>query len=296
MRELKGRTAIVTGASRGLGLHIARALAARGVSLALVARTGDALSQLATELSQTGVRAVPVVADLAELDRLDSVIERAETQLGPIDILINNAGIEGIRSYPDESDEQTEVMLRVNLLSPMLLTRKMLAKMLARKTGHIVNVASLAGKSTAPYTVSYSTSKAGLIGFTHCLRNELRGSGVTASVICPGFVTDEGMFSVTIKNHGLQVSPLLGTSKPEHVAAAVVRALRHDSVEVTVNPGPIRFIMALNQLAPATVAWVQDRVLGVDTMLRNVVLADRNPANVNDEAGRRDASSGVGRG
>jgi short-subunit dehydrogenase len=295
MRQLKGRTAILTGASRGLGLHIARALAAQGVSLALVARTADALSQVAKELSQTGVRAVPIVADLSELDRLDSVIERAEAQLGPIDILVNNAGIDGIRSYPDESDAQTEMMLRVNLLSPMLLTRKLLAKMLPRKTGQIVNVASLAGKSTAPYTVSYSTSKAGLIGFTHCLRNELRGSGVTASVICPGFVTDEGMFSVTIKNHGLQVSPLLGTSKPEHVSAAVLRALRHDSVEITVNPGPVRFIMAFNQLAPATVAWVQDRLLGVDAMLRNVVLADRNPANANDAEVRGEASGGPAR-
>jgi short-subunit dehydrogenase len=106
------------------------------------------------------------------------------------------------------------------------------------------------------------------------LRNELRGTGVTASVICPGYVTDEGMFSATIKAHGLQVSPLLGTSKPEHVSAAVVRALHRDSVELTVNPGPIRLMMAFNQLAPATVAWVQDRLLGVDAMLRKVASAN----------------------
>jgi short-subunit dehydrogenase len=289
MRQHKGRTAIGTGASRGLGVHIARALAAQDVSLALVARSADAIAKLSKELAQTGVRALPLVADLADLDRLDSVIERAEAQLGPIDILVNNAGIDGIRTYSDESAAQTEQMLRVNLLSPMLLTRKLLPRMLARKTGHIVNVASLAGKSTAPYTVSYSTSKAGLIEFTHCLRNELRGTGVTASVICPGFVTDEGMFSVTIKAHGLQVSPLLGTSKPEDVSDAVLRALRQDSVELTVNPGPMRLFMALNQLAPATVAWVQDRLLGVDAMLRKVALANRTPANDADTPARKAA-------
>jgi short-subunit dehydrogenase len=274
MRELKGRTAIVTGASRGLGVHIARALAAEGVNSAVVARSADALGSLADELTKTGVRTVPIVADLSELDGLDSVIERAEAALGPIDILVNNAGIDGIRSYPDESDAQTEQMLRVNLLSPMLLTRKLLPRMLARKAGQIVNIASLAGKSSAPYTVSYSASKAGLVAFTHCLRNELRGTGVTASVICPGYVIDEGMFSVTVRDHGVQVSALLGTSKPAHVSNAVVRALKRNRVELTVNPGPIRLMMAVNQLAPATMSWVQDRLLGVDTMMRKVALAN----------------------
>lgn len=276
MRQLKGRTAIVTGASRGIGAHIARSLAAEGVNLALVARGGDALSALARELSTGGVRAVPIVADLADLSRLDSLIERAEAELGPLDILINNAGIHAVRMFADESPAQTEEMLHVNLLSPIQLTHALLPKLLARKAGHIVNVASLAGKTSAPYTVSYSTSKAGLVGFSHCLRNELRGTGVSVSVLCPGFVTDEGMFSVLEHKHGAKVSPLLGTVKPEQVASAVLRALRDDSIELTVNPGPMRLFMALNQLAPGMVAWVTDRVLGVDRMLRKVALADRN--------------------
>jgi short-subunit dehydrogenase len=278
MRQLKDRTAIVTGASRGLGVHIARALAAEGVNLALVARSTDAITGLAQELAQTGVKAVPLVADLSDLSRLDSVIERAEAQLGAVDILVNNAGIDGIRVFVEESAAQTEQMMRTNLLSPMLLTHKLLPKLLARKTGHIVNIASLAGKSSAPYSVSYSSSKSGLVSFSHCLRNELQGTGVSVSVICPGFVTEAGMFFASaINKHGARVSPLLGTSKPEHVARAVIRALRNDSVDLTVNPGPIRLIMALNQIAPGTVAWVQDRLLGVNTMMRNVALADRNP-------------------
>ncbi len=127
--------------------------------------------------------------------------------------------------------------------------------MLARKAVQIVKVASLARKSSAPYIVGYSASKAGLVAFTHCLRKELPGTGVTASVICPSYVVDEGMFSVAIKAYGLQVSPLLGTSNQEHVSGAVVRALKRDSVELVVNPGPMRLMMALNQLAPAMVVW-----------------------------------------
>ncbi|HKP64930.1 MAG TPA: SDR family NAD(P)-dependent oxidoreductase [Polyangiales bacterium] len=277
MRDLKGRNAIVTGASRGLGVHIARGLAAEGVNLVLIARSSDAISSLAQELGQSGIKALPLAADLADTTGLDAVIERAEAELGPIDILVNNAGIDGIRIFADESAAQTEQMVRTNLLSPMLLTHKLLPRLLARKSGHVVNIASLAGKSSAPYSVSYSSAKAGLVAFSHCLRNELQGTGVSVSVICPGFVTDAGMFFASaIRKHGARVSPLLGTSKPEHVARAVLRALRNDSIELPVNPGPIRIIMALNQLAPSMVSWAQDRLFGVNAMMRNVALADRN--------------------
>jgi short-subunit dehydrogenase len=274
MKELKGRSAIVTGASRGLGAHIARALAGEGMSLALVARSADAIKKLAGELSQSGVRAVPIIADLSDLSRLASVIERAEAELGAIDVLINNAGIDGIRDYPDETDEQTEEMVRLDLLCPMLLTRRVLPKMLARRTGHVVNIASLAGKTAMPYCVTYATSKAGLIAFTHSLRAELRGSGVSASVISPGFITDEGMFANLQRAHGVQVSRLLGTSMPEHVARAVLTALQDDKAELVVNPGPMRLLQAFNQFAPDGVSWIQER-LGVKGMMRTLALAGR---------------------
>jgi short-subunit dehydrogenase len=276
MKDLKGRTAIVTGASRGIGVHIARSLSGAGMNMALVARSAQAIEQLARELSQVGTRVVAIAADLTDLRALEPLVDRAQAELGAIDVLINNAGIDGICFYPEETDAQTERMLRLDLLSPMLLTRKCLPAMLARKTGHIVNIASLAGKSSTPYNVSYSAAKAGLIGFTHSLRAELRGSGVSASVVCPGFIAGEGMFAVRERAHGVHVSRLLGTSSPEQVAEAVLQVLREDRVEVIVNPGPIRFIQALNQLAPATVAWVQARLLGVDGMLHTLALADRS--------------------
>ena len=296
MKQLKGKTAIVTGASRGLGAHIARTLVGQGVNVVLVARSGDAIAKLAAELSVGGVIAKPLIADLLDLPRLGGVIDRAESLVGSIDILVNNAGIDGIRVYANESDAATEEMVRLNLLSPMILTRRILPKMLARKTGHIVNIASLAGKTSTPYNVSYATSKAGLVAFTHCLRSELRGTGVSASVVCPGFVTGEGMFALTQTNHGVVPNLLLGSSVPEQVAKAVVKTLRRDIAELPVNPGPMRLFQAIHQLTPGTVAWVQDRFLGVNAMLRKVALAqppEPSAATSGVASGRPRRSSGA---
>ncbi len=275
MKELRGRTAIVTGASRGIGVHIARALSRAGVNLALVARTGEAIDRLAGELREAGVRAVALAADLSALEQLDALVLRAKQQLGAIDILVNNAGMDGIRFFLGESDAQTEQMVRLDLLSPMLLTRKLLPDMVSRKSGHVVNISSLAGKTAAPFSVTYSAAKGGLVAFTHGLRGELGGSGVSASVVCPGFVSGEGMFAKQEKAHGVRVSRFLGTSTPEDVAGAVLRALREDRAEIVVNPGPARLIQAINQLAPDTVACIQDR-MGVNGMMRTLALAERN--------------------
>ena len=277
MEQLRGRTALITGASRGIGMRIARTLAGRNVNVALVARSGEALEQLSSELMQVGVRAKPIAYDLGDLSRLDGLLDRAESAVGPIDILINNAGIDGVRLFTEESDEQLEQMIRLDLMSPMLLSRKMVPRMLAQGTGHIVNIAALAGKACTPYCVSYSAAKAGLIAFTHALRAELQDSGVRATVIVPGFVSDEGMFEKQMRAHPLRVSPLLGTARTEQIAKAVLEALLSDRPELIVNPGPIRLLMALAQLAPGFSAWLQRR-LGVTDMLRKIAVAERTPA------------------
>ena len=260
---------MVTGASRGIGVHIARALSKAGVSVGLVARDRTALERLAEELALSGPRAVAIGADLSQPSAIDSLLERAHTALGGLDILINNAGIDAIRFYTDETDAETEQMLKLDLLTPMLLARKALPQFLAQKRGHIINVASLAGKTAMPYSVTYSAAKAGLIAFTHSLRAELSGTGVSASVICPGFVTGEGMFAERQREHGVRVSPIVGSSKPEQVAEAVLAALREDHAEISVNPGPVRLMQAVGQLAPSAIVWLQDR-LGVNGMLRSV--------------------------
>ena len=285
MKELKGRNAMVTGASRGIGVHIARALAREGMNLALVARSAEAIEQLAHELGSSGVRAVAIPADLGDVAGLEGLLSRAEAAIGPLDVLINNAGIDAMRSYPEESDAETEQMLRIDLLSPMVLTRRVASRMLARGArGHVVNVASLAGKTAAPYMVSYASAKAGLVNFSLALRDELRDRGIGVSVICPGFIAEEGMFAQRSETTGARVSPLLGTSRPEQVAAAVVRALRDDRAEVIVNPGPVRLMQVLQQFSPDAMAFVQKHLLQLNALTHRLALAEKadkgtDPAN-----------------
>jgi len=255
MHELRGRNAIVTGASRGIGVHIARALAAEGVNLVLSARTLEPIQLLAQELAGTGVRALAVRADVALAAERAELLQRAELELGAIDVLINNAALEANAAFSDFSIEQIEQMIQVDLVAPMLLTRLLLPSMLERKTGHVVNIASLAGKSATPYNVPYSAAKGGLVLFTHSLRAELRGSGVSTSVIIPGFISETGMFAEKERGAGVQASPLAGTCTPQAVASAVIRALRSDPVEIIVARGPMRLSQAFNQLFPAAFAW-----------------------------------------
>lgn len=260
MEQLRGRNAIVTGASRGLGVHIARALAAEGVNLALCARTVPAIEELARELSAAGVRCVAIPADLGKPADRSSLVQRATAELGPIDILVNNAGLEANANFADFSPAEIEQLLQIDLVAPVLLAREVLPDMLRRKTGHIVNLSSLAGKSATPWNVPYSVAKGGLILFSHSLRLELRETGVSCSVIVPGFISEVGMFADKSREHDVSAPAMAGTSRPEAVARAVVRAIKSDVLEIIVAPGPMRLSQAFNQMFPEAFAWFIGRI------------------------------------
>jgi NADP-dependent 3-hydroxy acid dehydrogenase YdfG len=244
--------------------------------LALVTRSGDALERLAAELSREGDKTFAIRADLADFAGLDLLVASAHAALGSIDVLINNAGIDGIRSYPDESDAQTEEMLRVDLLSPMLLTRRVLPAMLAQGAGQIVNIASLAGKISPPHMVSYSIAKAGLIAFTHGLRADLRDG---RKRVCR--ITGLRHRRRHIRQTGTRVRCsclAAGRHRQSRASgAAVLSALRTDTAEFAVSPGPVRMMQAFNQVAPDTMSRMQD-LLGVSEMLRSIAVAERPKA------------------
>jgi short-subunit dehydrogenase len=261
MDTLQGRIALVTGASRGIGTFIAKTLATRGATVVAVARDRDGLAQTCASIEQAGGRALAVDADLADVAGLGAVIARAEAAAGPIDVLVNNAGVEWYRRYVEYSAEQLRAVLTVNLHTPMELTRQLLPKMLERGRGHIVNIASLAGKKGVLYNAPYSASKAGLILWTDAVRQELAGGPVGISVIMPGYIREAGMFH----DDGVPPPKLLGTSSPQDVADAVVRAIEDNRPEIIVNPGPMRPMLALGQLMPR----LADRVvewMGVNAM------------------------------
>ncbi len=272
MHDLRGANAIVTGASRGIGVYIARALAKEGVNLALAARSIGELEQVRAEMEGLGVRAIAIACDVAKASDRAELIRRTEADLGPIDILVNNAGIERVARFDQAVESDITDTLTINLEAPMLLTRAILPGMLARSRGHVVNIASGAGKVGVPYGSSYCASKHGLVGFTSALRAEYRGRPVGFSVVCPGFVTDAGMYDRWDKN-GIHAPKLAGTSTPEKVAAVTIRCIKHNKGEATVNTPPVRPLIVLANIAPSIVPWMLHR-LGYSKVFERVIDAE----------------------
>ncbi len=262
MKELRGANAIVTGASRGIGPYIARRLAEQGVNVALAARSAEQLEEARGRSQAPGVTALAVPTDVGSLDDLRRLVETAERELGSVDILVNNAGIEITAPLVEHSFRQIDEILRVNLSAPIWLTKLVLPGMLARRRGAVVQVASLAGKAGEPYEAIYSATKAGLIGFNESLNMELEGTGVTASVVFPGYIGEAGMW-VT---QGLKAPALLKEVSPWKVADGVLKAIG-GATQVPVTSGPIRPLLALGELVPGLNRRIARR-LGVVDMMR----------------------------
>ena len=268
MEQLAGRNALVTGASGGIGAEIARRLAGRGMSLVLSGRREDALARVAAEVGERGVRCLTLPADLADREQVKGLIEKAQSALGPIDVLVNNAGIESVSSFTASSEQDLAQTIEVNLTVPMLLTHAVLPGMLERAQGHVVFISSLAGKIGPAYNAPYAASKAGLVALTQSLRAEYMSSPVGFSVICPGFTAGEGMYQ-RMANEGHTSNRLVGETSTGKVADAVVRAIREDVGEIVESGAPIRPMLALAQIAPGLVERVAPR-FGVNEMFARV--------------------------
>ncbi len=224
--DLSGRSALLTGATGGLGRATSAALAGRGARLILSGRKAEALEALAQELPGQGHTTIP--ADLAD----PGAAERLAAEAGPVDILVANAGLPGTGRLPDYSAEQLTGTLRVNLEAPILLARALEPAMLERGSGHMVFISSLSGKSATPLSSIYNATKFGLRGFALGLRADLDPLGIGVSIVSPGTIREAGMYS----DSGAPPIPGLGTGTPQQVAAAVVKAIERNKVEVTVAP------------------------------------------------------------
>jgi short-subunit dehydrogenase len=239
--ELAGRTALLTGATGGLGRAIAEAMAARGAALLLSARKREALEQMAAGLPGEGHRVLP--SDLAEPGAAERLCEEA----GDVDILVANAGVGGPGLLDDYTPEELGSALRVNLEAPMLMARALYPAMLEAGSGHLVFVASLSGKAASPRTSIYNATKFGLRGFALGLRADLAPSGVGVSIVSPGFIREAGMFAES----GAKPPPGMGTATPEQVGAATAKAIERNKVEVTVAPLPQRAGAHLALMSPS---------------------------------------------
>jgi len=215
------RTALVTGAARGIGLAIARRLAADGLRVGLLDLDRDAVE---TATRGIGPRAIALVADVTQAKDVDGAIARVEREWGRLDVLVNNAGITG-RSFPiwELSDEDWQRVIDVDLTSVFLCCRAAVKVMLRQGGGRIVNIASIAGKEGNPTLVPYSTAKAGVIGLTKALAKEVATRGIFVNAVAPAVIGTELLKQMEQSTVDLLVSkiPMGRVGKPEEVAALV---------------------------------------------------------------------------
>src|SRR5438445_3808357 len=263
------QTALITGTSRGIGPHIARAMAKAGYNLVLASRSGRELEALAEEITTSGAAAVAVPTDVTDPDALEHLVSAAEAAFGHIDVLVNNAGGDPQREFDQMSWSDNESIFRLNVLAPMELTHRLLPGMVDRRSGHVVSISSIAGRIGFPYTEAYAAAKDGLIGFTRVLRNDYRSRGVSASVIVLGAIRDAGQGQRTSDELGLDM-PRYSTAPAEAVGAAVVRAIAKDRAEIVVMPGPGRLIKALMDLFPSF-GRSMNQMAGADATMRRVI-------------------------
>jgi uncharacterized protein len=244
--NLGGRTALVTGATGGIGAATARALAARGANVIVTGRRAEQLEALAGEL---GGRAI--AADLSAPDGPELLVADA----GDVDVLVASAGLSQSGEITTLSPAEVDELLDVNLRAPVMLARLLAEPMAARRSGHLVFVSSLQGKAAGPYSALYTATKFGLRGFSLSLRLDMADHGVGVSCVLPGFVRDAGMFADSVAS----LPPGVGTVTPDAVAAAIVLAIERNRAEVAAAPLPLRAGARVAGLTPVLAASVSKR-------------------------------------
>jgi 3-oxoacyl-[acyl-carrier protein] reductase len=232
--DLGNNIALITGAGRGIGRATALRLAQAGCDLALVARTQSELEAVAAEVAPSGVRTLVLPADITDDAQVESLLQRAVVQLGTISILVNNAGYAPPRRHARKATVgEWDRMLATCLRAPMVLSRLLLPDMLVHKRGAIINIASVAARTSRPGEAAYAAAKAGLVAFTRALFAEVRGSGIKVAVICPGYVDT----AFVPANRRVDRGRFL---QPEDVAEAIFQVLTSDpracSTEVLLQP------------------------------------------------------------
>jgi len=236
------------------------------MKLALVARSRDKLEGVARSIGSRGATCVAIAGDVTNDDDRRRIIAEAERSIGPIDVLVNNAGIECGGRFVGRAPDEIVALVSTNVTAPMLLARAVLPGMVERGRGHIVNIASIAGKLGYPFAAAYGGTKAALIAWGAALRVELEGTGVSVTTVSPGYVKGAGMFDA----HYRKPPRILSETTPEAVASGVLRALRADPVEVVVSGRPFWPVQALYAIAPGPVMAVFKR-LGVIDYMRDML-------------------------
>jgi short-subunit dehydrogenase len=254
--RLNGSVGIITGASSGINAHLAERLAKRGVKLALAARSEVELEQRAAKIRAAGGRAIAVPTDVTDNDALQQLIARTEAELGPIDLLVNGAGIERVVPFQHIDPADIASIIATNITAIQALTRFVAPGMISRRRGHIVNLSSAAAKTAYPFNTVNAATKHAVVGFSWSLREELGPHGIGVSVVCPGFVKDVGLSS----RWSVGKPPTIaGSVSADKVADATIRVIERNRAEVIVSPGLGKTVDVFHAISPALSTWVARR-------------------------------------
>ncbi|SNR41637.1 Short-chain dehydrogenase [Haloechinothrix alba] len=291
-RSLVGRTIAITGGARGIGAATASMLAGQGARVAI----GDLDAELAEQTAASlRTPSLGVALDVTDTEAYTAFLDRVESELGPIDVLINNAGIMPIGPIGEETDRTTTNQLAINLHAVIHGSKEAVRRMKQRGGGHIVNIASAAGKTPVPSAATYSATKFGVVGFSESLRLEVADDGIDVSCVMPGIVRTE-------LSSGLKNTAGFPPVQPEDVAEAIVGALQHPRFDVFV-PASIGPVSRLSYLMPRRFGdWLVRRI-GVDRLMAEAAssqerasyearVADSAPAAIR---GKKSKASGKGK-
>lgn len=270
--SLIGKTAIVTGASSGIGHAVAVELARRGVNVAIVARDYDRLQVVAREIGSLGVSILPIPADVADPKQVEAVVQTILEQWKQVDILVNNAGFLLYGSVDDCTPRDFERQIAVNYLGAVYFTKAVLPLMLRQSSGSIVNVSSISSRIYLRNNAAYQASKAALRAFTLTLRQELASRGIGVSLVTPGRTRTEIIHSA-VRKTGSEGEPLLGEMRVERVARLIVDCAEHPTREV-VLPLILRPLLATYTIWPDLVErclpWLQRRWGSIRQRIRSL--------------------------
>jgi short-subunit dehydrogenase len=283
MKDIGGKVVVVTGASRGLGRSIAQTLFDHGMKVVITARSAGELDEVQKQMDRSAVRSLAVVADVTKAADRVGLLAAAKARFGVVDVLVNNAGTDHPEFFAEADFGRVERMVDLNLVALMAMTHLVLPEMIARRFGHVVNIASVAGLAPVPYAAVYSATKHAVIGFSQSIRYEVGEHGVGVSVVCPGFVRDAGLY-----HENSRAGKKQPTVSPAEVGNAVIAAITGDRGRVVVSPAAVKLAPLLTAVSPGLTYFASKRT-GADGAMRGMAsnLKEREAAKQRGAASKR---------